>query len=156
VKPGCKTHGSAELLAAAHAPPASTTPSSLPTGWRAGGCSEPRFGREEMKHVTRGWRPDDFCCAHAWAGSRYLPVQRGSAAPQAHRLHGWHASLFLTGRSGMKKAGAWRDDGEGPMQVVSGPLGRQRIHFEAPAARYLPRAMGHSSTGSMGRMKKTG
>jgi hypothetical protein len=76
----------------------------------------------------------------------------------ADRLHGWHASLFPTGRSGMKKVktGAWRDDGEGPMQVVSGPLGRQRIHFEAPAARYLPRAMGHSSTGSMGRMKKTG
>jgi Fic family protein len=61
----------------------------------------------------------------------------------ADRLHGWHASLFPTGRSGMKKVktGAWREDGEGPMQVVSGPLGRQRVHFEAPAARYLPREM---------------
>jgi Fic family protein len=61
----------------------------------------------------------------------------------AERLHGWHASLFPTGRSDMKKikTGAWRDDGEGPMQVVSGPLGRQRVHFEAPAARYLPREM---------------
>src|SRR5271170_2285791 len=61
----------------------------------------------------------------------------------ADRLHGWHASLFPTGRSGMKKVktGTWRDDGEGPMQVVSGPLGRQRVHFEAPAARYLPREM---------------
>ncbi len=52
------------------------------------------------------------------------------------RLFGWHASLFPTGYSGMRKikVGAWRDDGEGPMQVVSGRVGRQRVHFEAPAA----------------------
>jgi len=55
------------------------------------------------------------------------------------RLFGWHASLFPAGRSGMKKirVGGWRDDSSGPMQVVSGPLGRQRVHFEAPAARRL-------------------
>ncbi len=55
------------------------------------------------------------------------------------RLLGWHASLFPTGRSGMQKivVGSWRDDKHGPMQVVSGPLGRQRIHFQAPDASRL-------------------
>ena len=52
------------------------------------------------------------------------------------RLFGWHASLFPTGRSGMRKlrVGAWRDDSTGPMQVVSGPVGSEHIHFEGPAA----------------------
>lgn len=52
------------------------------------------------------------------------------------RLFGWHAALFPTGYSGLSKisVGAWRDDASGPMQVVSGPIGRQRIHFEAPPA----------------------
>jgi Fic family protein len=52
------------------------------------------------------------------------------------RLFGWHASLFPTGRSGMRRisVGAWRDDSSGPMQVVSGPIGRERVHFEAPSA----------------------
>ena len=54
----------------------------------------------------------------------------------ADRLYGWHASLFPTGRSGMMKinVGAWRDDEKGPMQVVSGAIGKERVHFEAPAA----------------------
>jgi Fic family protein len=57
----------------------------------------------------------------------------------SERLFGWHASLFPTGRSGMRRisAGAWRDDSSGPMQVVSGPMGREHVHFEAPAARKL-------------------
>jgi Fic family protein len=52
------------------------------------------------------------------------------------RLFGWHASLFPTGRSGMTKirTGAWRDDSSGPMQVVSGAMGKERVHFEAPKA----------------------
>jgi len=52
------------------------------------------------------------------------------------RLFGWHAALFPTGYSGLSKiaVGAWRDDASGPMQVVSGPVGRQRVHFEAPPA----------------------
>jgi len=52
------------------------------------------------------------------------------------RLFGWHASLFPAGRSGMHKiiAGAWRDDSHGPMRVVSGVVGRERVHFEAPDA----------------------
>src|SRR5437870_4777996 len=59
------------------------------------------------------------------------------------RLFGWHASLFPSGRSGMTKirAGAWRDDSNGPMQVVSGPVGKERIHFEAPAAEHVDREM---------------
>jgi Fic family protein len=54
----------------------------------------------------------------------------------AERLFSWHASLFPTGRSGMRRitVGAWRPADIGPMQVVSGPMGRERVHFEAPAA----------------------
>jgi Fic family protein len=52
------------------------------------------------------------------------------------RLFDWHAALFPTGRSGMSKirVGAWRDDAKGPMQVVSSPIGKERVHYEAPAA----------------------
>jgi Fic family protein len=52
------------------------------------------------------------------------------------RLFGWHASLFPTGRSGMHRitVGAWRDDKSGPMQVISGPVGGARVHYEAPKA----------------------
>jgi Fic family protein len=55
------------------------------------------------------------------------------------RLFAWHASLFPTGRSGMTKikAGAWRDDSTGPMEVVSGPIGKERVHFRAPEAKRL-------------------
>jgi Fic family protein len=54
------------------------------------------------------------------------------------RLFAWHASLFPTGRSGMTfiKVGDWRDDSSGPMQIVSGPISREKVHYEAlPAAR---------------------
>jgi Fic family protein len=59
------------------------------------------------------------------------------------RLFGWHASLFPTGRSGMHRitVGAWRDDRTAPTQVVSGPVGRERVHFEAPAAERLEEEM---------------
>jgi len=52
------------------------------------------------------------------------------------RLFAWHAALFPTGRSGMTKitAGAWRKDASGPMRVVSGPDGREKVHYEAPPA----------------------
>ena len=61
----------------------------------------------------------------------------------AERLFGWHASLFATGRSGMRRirVGARRDDSSGPMRVVSGAVGRERVHFEAPAAGRLDREM---------------
>ena len=56
------------------------------------------------------------------------------------RLFDWHAALFPTGRSGMHKikTAAWRDD---VMQVTSGPMGKERVHFEAPAASKVPREM---------------
>lgn len=59
------------------------------------------------------------------------------------RLHGWHAALFPTGFSGMYKitVGSFRDNKNGPMQVVSGPMGRQRVHFEAPVATRITREM---------------
>lgn len=61
----------------------------------------------------------------------------------AERLIGWHAALFPTGRSGMRKivVGAWRDDAKGPMQVVSGPGGKEKVHYEAPAAARLDQEM---------------
>lgn len=54
----------------------------------------------------------------------------------AKRLFGWQAALFPTGYSGLRPilTGAWRTDVEGPMQVVSGPVGRTRVHYEAPPA----------------------
>ena len=59
------------------------------------------------------------------------------------RLLGWHTALFPAGRSGMKKirAGRWRDDAAGPMQVVSGSIGRERVHYQAPAAARVDREM---------------
>ena len=59
----------------------------------------------------------------------------------AERLFGWHAALFPTGRSGMSKitVANWRDDKTGPMQVVSGPIGRERVHYVAPRAEILDR-----------------
>lgn len=55
------------------------------------------------------------------------------------RLFGWQASLFPMGRSGMYRiiTGAWRDNEKGPMQVISGPLGKERVHFQAPEADQL-------------------
>jgi len=52
------------------------------------------------------------------------------------RLFGWHSALFPTGRSGMHRitVAAWRNDRSGPMQVISGPVGRERVHYEAPTA----------------------
>ena len=69
-----------------------------------------------------------------------LDATTHSAAPlTAARLLGWHAALFPTGYSGMAaiRVGAWRDDAAGPMQVVSGPVGRRRVHYQAPPASSL-------------------
>ncbi len=59
------------------------------------------------------------------------------------RLFNWHAALFPTGRTGMAKiiVGDWRDDRQGPMQVISGPIGRERVHYEAPSANRIDREM---------------
>ena len=59
------------------------------------------------------------------------------------RLFSWHAALFPTGRSGLKKieVGRWRSDKDGPMQVTSGYAGKERVHYEAPAAEHLENEM---------------
>ena len=59
------------------------------------------------------------------------------------RLYNWHAALFPTGRSGMYKitVGNWRDGTNGPMQVISGALGHERVHFEAPEATLVQHEM---------------
>lgn len=70
-------------------------------------------------------------------------TQNYSTPLTTERLFGWHAALFPTGHSGMLKitVGAWRTDEKGPMQVVSNPYGRQRVHYEAPAANNLDNEM---------------
>jgi len=70
-----------------------------------------------------------------------LDATSHSAQPlTAERLFGGHAALFPTGYSGMSRVavGRWRDDLDGPMQVVSGPVGRRKVHFQAPPASALP------------------
>lgn len=70
-------------------------------------------------------------------------TQRHGEPLTPERLHGWQAALFPTGRSVLRRVttGAWRDDSQGPMQVVSGPIGRERVHYEAPPAARLPDEM---------------
>ncbi len=66
-----------------------------------------------------------------------------AAALTRERLFGWHAALFPTGRSLLTRitVGDWRDDSTGPMQVVSGPVHRQKIHYQAPPANRLSKEM---------------
>ena len=70
-------------------------------------------------------------------------TQNYSAPLTTKRLFAWHAALFPTGRSGMTKitVGAWRTDQSGPMQVISGPVGHERVHYQAPPATRLKREM---------------
>ncbi|MCY3727279.1 MAG: Fic family protein [Paracoccaceae bacterium] len=59
------------------------------------------------------------------------------------RLFGWHAALFPSGRSGMYKitVGDWRSIHSGPMRVISGPIGNEKVHFEAPSSNRLDKEM---------------
>lgn len=70
-------------------------------------------------------------------------TQNYSAPLTKDRLCGWHSALFPTGRSGMHKitVGDWRDDARGPMQVVSGPMGKEKVHYTAPEADRLESEM---------------
>ncbi|MFT3804457.1 MAG: Fic family protein [Burkholderiaceae bacterium] len=73
-----------------------------------------------------------------------LDATSRSAEPlTVERLFGWHAALFPTGYSGLARiaVGQWRDDAAGPMQVVSGPVNRRKVHFQAPPADVLPTEM---------------
>ncbi len=70
-------------------------------------------------------------------------TQRFDQPLTADRLFGWHSALFPTGRSGMYPivAGAWRDDSTGPMQIISGPIGKEEVHYVAPPASRLQAEM---------------
>jgi Fic family protein len=59
------------------------------------------------------------------------------------RMFNWHAALFPTGRSGMYRitVASWRTKDTDPMQVVSGPIGKEKVHFEAPSAARLKKEM---------------
>ncbi|MFI3157484.1 MAG: Fic family protein [Methylococcaceae bacterium] len=74
-----------------------------------------------------------------------LDATQHYAYPQtAERLFSWHGALFPTGRSGLAqiRVAAWRDDAGGPMQVISGPIGREKVHYTAPPANRLAAEMG--------------
>ena len=70
-------------------------------------------------------------------------TQHADTPLSIERLFDWHAALFPTGRSGMYKitVAHWRKDETGPMQVVSGGIGKERIHFQAPDAGRLEEEM---------------
>ena len=70
-------------------------------------------------------------------------TQKFSDPLTKERLFSWHAALFPEGRSGMHRitVGNWRTMEVGPMQVVSGPVGRRKVHFEAPSADKLDKEM---------------
>lgn len=72
-------------------------------------------------------------------------VQNCNQPLSIDRLFDWHAALFPTGRSGMFRiiVGAWRDDSTGPMQVVSGAMGKEKVHFEAMPAAAVDKSMQH-------------
>jgi Fic family protein len=73
-----------------------------------------------------------------------LDATRNPTQPLTERrLCGWHAALFPVGYSGTRPiaVGTWRPVEAGPMRVVSGPIGRERVHFEAPPAERVPREM---------------
>lgn len=70
-------------------------------------------------------------------------TQKYNTKLSTERLFDWHASLFPTGRSSMYKitVGNWRKDDAGPMQVVSGPMGKEKVHFQAPDSVDVPKEM---------------
>lgn len=88
-----------------------------------------------LKHVDRNVEGIVEVMLDA-TGNYYEPLT-------SERLFTWHSSLFPTGRSGMRRirVGTWRADTSDPMQVVSGAVGRERVHFQAPVAGKLDREM---------------
>ena len=96
---------------------------------------EPGLPMSEKLQVVEMQRP------RGTLNTMVLDATQQHAQPlTAERLFGWHAALFPTGFSGRVRiqVGAWRNDAAGPMQVVSGPVGREKVHFEAPPADTLP------------------
>jgi len=105
----------------------------------------------------------EACCERSPCRRRFFPVvepedEAAGAGPSRRRSTDWLAcpaenkadylrtkcgECLARGHSGLARieVGGWRDDATGPMQVVSGPLGRQRVHFEAPPAERLESEM---------------
>lgn len=73
----------------------------------------------------------------------YDALNHANSPLTRERLFGWHASLFPTGYSGTYPitTAAYRADQNGPMQLVSGAMGRERVHFQAPPADRVPSEM---------------
>ncbi len=71
-------------------------------------------------------------------------TQRYQLPLTKERLFGWHSALFPTGWSNMYKitVADWRKDTTGPMQVVSGPMGKEKVHFQAPDSEIIETEMG--------------
>ncbi|MFC2101985.1 Fic family protein [Bacteroidota bacterium] len=73
-----------------------------------------------------------------------LDATRSHGKPMTkERLFDWHSGLFPTGRSGITPiiVGAWRRDSTGPMQVISGPMGKEKVHYQAPDSSQLDNEM---------------
>jgi len=66
-------------------------------------------------------------------------TQKNELPLSVERLFNWHSALFPTGRSGISKitVSAWRTDSKGPMQVISGVIGKEKVHFIAPPANHI-------------------
>jgi Fic family protein len=70
-------------------------------------------------------------------------TQQNEQPLNSERLFGWHAALFPTGRSGIYKivVGNWRKDETGPMQVISGAMGKEKVYYQAPDATIIDKEM---------------
>ena len=97
------------------------------------GCrASPLFGRPPVRYRIRGLLLPDRSVDGVVEMT--LDATQKYAEPLTFtRLFAWHAALFPSGSSGMMPitVGKWRDDRGGPMQVVSGPIGREKVHYEA-------------------------
>ena len=96
-----------------------------------------RLGLDSASRATVGREADGMV-------EMMLDATREFSAPlDRNRLFAWHASMFPGGYSGLRpiRVGAWRTVDSGPMQVVSGPVGRETVHFEAPGAEIVEREM---------------
>ncbi len=83
-------------------------------------------------------------------------TQKYKAPLTTERLFAWHAALFPTGRSGMTKilVGKWRDDSSCAMKVITGPIGKSKVHFQAPDAKKLKSEMRQFLTWANGKKKE--
>lgn len=96
-----------------------------------------RLGLETVGHVASDRNVDGIVEVMLDA------TQNFQTALSKERLFDWHAALFPNGRTGIHQitVGDWRNNEKGPMQVVSGAMGREKVHFEAPHSDKLENEM---------------